>query len=396
MHITEPTIATIEEDSAYWELDTILIKVASRCNINCNYCYVFNMGDDNFRMMEKIMTEETIQAVVTSLKCLSLSQSKLFSVILHGGEPLLLGPKRLEFLLRQLRKVLPYHYPISIQSNGILINSEILNICSLYHTSIAISLDGPKHIHDKERVEHTGAGTFEQVMTGYEMLKQHPDSKFLNAGLLAVIDPLTDPSEVYSFFKSVGAPSVDFLFKDGNHSRLPADKKSFASIEYGKWTSDLLRAYLADPDPLPIRVLDDLIKVLLGGRVSKEGVGVSDFGILIIDTDGSLMKNDTLKSVYNGADKFEKTVNVKDNYLLEFLRSEEFKSYRKLQQPTDPSCLSCPSLSLCGGGMILHRWKDDSGFHNPSVYCQDMLFLIDTIKTQLKIHLPNGYVPALP
>ncbi|MGI8582546.1 MAG: radical SAM protein, partial [Chitinophagaceae bacterium] len=200
------------------ELDTVLIKVASRCNINCNYCYVFSMGDDNWSHMEKLMSKETMGALCESLSELAFNQKKLFSVVLHGGEPFLLGASKLQYLLKNLRTVLPDHYPISIQTNGVLITKTLLDICSKYHASVAVSIDGPENIHNKYRKTYNGAGTFNQVMKGIDELKSHPDSTFLNAGLLAVIDPLSDPREVYRFFKSIGAPSVDFLYKDGNHT----------------------------------------------------------------------------------------------------------------------------------------------------------------------------------
>lgn len=367
------------------DLDTVLIKVASRCNINCTYCYVYNMGDDNWSRMEKLMSVDTIDAVVESLTALSRSQKRAFSMVLHGGEPFLIGAERLEYLLSSLRKSLPSDYPISLQTNGILISELLLDICSKYRTSVAVSLDGPVEVNDKYRVTHQNKGTFEKVVAGYEILKKHNDSEFLNAGLLAVIDPTSNPHEVYEFFKNNGAPSVDFLYKDGNHTILPTGKTSIDSIEYGRWMSELLDIYLSDPNPIPIRVLDDMIKVLLGGLGSKEGMGVTDFGILIIDTDGKLMKNDTLKSTYNGADQFAKPVNIKDGKLCEFLESEAFIAYRKLQRPVALKCLSCPILNVCGGGMILHRWKQENNFENPSVYCADQLYLVERIKTTLNI-----------
>lgn len=362
------------------ELDTVLIKVASRCNINCTYCYVYNMGDDNWSHMEKLMTFETITAICNSLKELSSKQSKLFSIVLHGGEPFLLGAKKMESYFGLLRESLPNEYPISIQTNGILISSELLDICSKYHVSVAVSLDGPKQINDKLRVSHKDKGTFDDVIKGYEILKAHSDALFLNAGLLAVIDPTSNPHEVYSFFKGIDAPSVDFLYKDGNHSHLPMGKSKLNSTEYGEWMVGLLNAYINDENPLPIRILDDMLKVLLGGTVSKEGMGITDFGIIIIDTDGTLMKNDTLKSSYNGADKFSKSVNIKDGKLLEFLATDEFKEYREMQKPSSIKCLNCPLLNICGGGMMLHRWKDDNGFDNPSVYCADQIYLIENMK----------------
>jgi uncharacterized protein len=341
------------------------------------------MGDDNWSRLGKFMSPSTIRATAYELKLLADRQGKPFSIVLHGGEPFLLGVERLKYLLSTLRSVLSTEFPISIQTNGILITNELLDICSKFQASVAVSIDGPKNVHDQWRVSHTGAGTFDDVVKGYEILKNHADHHFLNAGLLAVIDPFSDPKEVYAFFKDLGAPSVDFLYKDGNHDRLPFGKRSLNSTEYGQWMIKLLDVYLADQDPLPIRVLDDMLKVLLGGVVTKEGLGITDFGILIIDTDGTLMKNDTLKSSFNGADKFIIPVNVNDGCLVEFVKSNAFLEYRNMQLPSNENCLKCPYLDLCGGGMILHRWKKESGFKNVSVYCADQMLLIDGMKTAL-------------
>ncbi len=376
------TAITVEDNRSDYDqgLDTVLVKVASRCNINCSYCYVYNMGDDNWKTLQKFLSEETIQALCDSLKDLVKNQKKRFSVVLHGGEPFLLGKKKLKDLLKKFREVLSNEYPISIQTNGILITNEILDICSTYQTSVAVSIDGHEYVHNKYRVSHKDTGTFEEVLNGYNILKNHPDSHFLNAGLLAVIDPLSNVSEVYNFFKSLSAPSVDFLYKDGNHSKLPINKASFISTEYGEWMVSLLKVYLNDSQPIQIRVLDDMLKVLLGGLVSKEGLGITDFSIVIIDTDGTIMKNDTLKSTFNGADKFLKSINIKDIKLGDFLQLQEFKEYREMQRPTSRQCLNCSELNVCGGGMILNRWSDENGFDNPSVYCADQLFLINNMR----------------
>lgn len=339
------------------------------------------MGDDNWLHMEKLMSKETMDAVCSSLREISFAQNKPFSVVLHGGEPLLLGVSKLEYLLSQLRGALPDSHPLSIQTNGILITNRILDVCSKYKTTVAVSIDGPEHIHDKERITHKGTGTFTQVMKGIQLLKSHPDVEFLNSGCLAVIDPCSDPLEVYTFFKGLQAPSVDFLYRDGNHSRLPSGKSSLYSIEYGSWMVRLLEIYLSDPDPLPIRILDDMLKVILGGSVTQEGVGLTNFGILVIDTDGTLMKNDTLKSSYNGADKFQILANIKGANLLNFLKSSEFYEYHNNQKPTSDKCLNCAHLTICGGGMKLHRWKNENRFNNPSVYCSDQLYLIKNMRS---------------
>lgn len=365
------------------QLDTVLIKAASRCNINCSYCYVYNMGDSGWITMPKQLSNETILALGKALGRLSGAQQRPFAVVLHGGEPLLLGFEKLRLLLRTLRAALSNKYPLSIQTNGTLITDGILDVCAEYETSLGVSLDGPRHINNRHRVDHKGRDTHDEVLRGLERLRKHRDADVLCAGLLAVIDPTSDPSEVYSFFKQLGVSSVDFLYRDGNHSQLPYGKASFHSNEYGRWLSKLLDIYLDDPAPIRIRLLDDLIKLALGRSGTKEGIGNTPFAIMIIDTDGSITKNDTLKSNFNGADRFDTHWSVHTDDLSEVANSQEFAEYHALQRPTAAACLGCPELRICGGGMPVNRWCNDNGYNNPSVYCADQLFLIAHIRKRI-------------
>jgi len=365
------------------EIDTVLIKVASRCNINCKYCYVYNMGDNGWTDMPNHISGETALAIGNSLSELSRIQNRPFAVVLHGGEPLLLGPRKLEQVLSTLRAAAPPDCSFGLQTNGILITEEILDICFKHRTTISVSIDGPRDIHDRWRVTHSGEGTYEQVLEGIDKLRRHQESAFLYSGMLAVIDPKSNPKAVYEFCKTLEPPSVDFLYRDGNYMRLPEGKHSLRSTEYGEWLAGLLDVYLFDEKPLPIRFLDDIIRLLLGGKATKDGVGLNDFGILVIDTDGSVTKNDTLKSSFNGADRFSRKQTVHSDSLSDILSSEEFAKAHVLQRPTSNTCLSCSELKVCGGGMALNRWRDTNGYDNPSIYCSDQLLLIQHTRTQI-------------
>jgi uncharacterized protein len=365
------------------EIDTVLIKVASRCNINCTYCYVYNMGDKGWANMPNHISHETTLAVAKALDELTRIQTRPFAVVLHGGEPLLLGPKKLDSVLSTLRAAVSAEVSFGLQTNGILISEEILDVCSKHRTTISVSIDGPKHIHDRGRVGHDGQGTYDQVLEGINKLRGHRNSAFLFSGLLAVIDPKSEPGEVYEFFKTLDPPGVDFLYRDGNHTRLPEGKESLRTTEYGQWLARLVDIYLYDQNPLPIRFVDDLIRLILGGKGTKDGAGLTDFGILVIDADGSITKNDTLKSSFNGADRFIQKWSVHSNYLHEILNSNEFAESHELQRPSSKICLACPELRVCGGGMTLHRWRDINEYDNTSVYCADQMLVIGHLRNQV-------------
>ena len=366
------------------QIDTVLVKVASRCNLNCSYCYVYNMGDDGWQDMPALISRSTISALAFSLGQLIKDQEKPFATVLHGGEPLMLGEHRLRYLLQSLRCVLPQSHVICIQTNGVLLTKGILDLCAEYRVPISISLDGPKVVNDRFRVKKKGGGSHDEVIAGIKLLREHSESKFLYAGLLSVIDPTSNPVANYEYFKSLGASSIDFLYRDGNHTNLPFGKNTAETTEYGEWMVKLLDAYIADPNPPKIRFFDDLVKLRLGGSGVKEGLGVVDYGIVIVEADGSIAKNDTLKSSFNGADRFDAKWSVGSSRFSEIINSKEFLTYHKLQKPTSQICTSCKYFKVCGGGMPLHRWRSNNNYDNPSVYCADQKVIIDRVEFHLR------------
>jgi uncharacterized protein len=364
-------------------LDTVLLKVASRCNLDCSYCYVYHMGDEGWRDQPKRMSAETGARIAEQLGGVFRAQQVPFSVVLHGGEPLLLGRKRLAELLAALRAELPQPCGLHIQTNGLLLSDDIIDVLIAYDVGVSISIDGPAETHDQFRVDHLGRGSHTRVSKAIARLRARPDAMPLFAGVLAVIDPRTDPAAVYASLKAAGAPGVDVLVRDGNWDRLPFGKAAPETLEYGKWLEGLLMAYLADADPPRVRLLDDLLRLILGGRSQKEGVGLSDYGILVIEPDGEVQKNDTLKVAHAGADRFETTWNVHRDRLTDILGSQAYAAYHAQQQPTSSLCQACPELSVCGGGMVAHRWRDGSGYENPTIFCADQKHLIAAMRATI-------------
>ena len=365
-------------------LDTILLKTASRCNYDCTYCYVYRGPDTGWRRQPSRMSREVIYAICDSLAIQAHDQEVGFATVLHGGEPLLLGFEDLAMLLHGLRDNLPPHrYPISIQTNGALLSSRLLDLFADTCTSVSVSVDGPATANDIARLDRRGNSTHAATIRGIRRLRAHQDSKFLFAGTLSVIQPSVSPESVYRFLKDLGWPGMDFLLQDGNHDHPPRGKANFQSTEYGDWLSALMDLYLSDDSPVPIRMFDDLIKLCVGGEGRKEGMGDNAYGILIIESNGELRKNDTLRSSYDGADSFSSPWNVLSTSIAEVLSSEDFAEYATMQTPTATACRECRLVSVCGGGMPLYRWSSERAYDNPSIYCHDHAKLIRHVITRL-------------
>src|SRR3954453_3419386 len=71
----------------------LLVKLASRCNINCTYCYWFR--DAEVYRKPPILTVEAEQAFCDRLyEHIEEFGLKFFTLVFHGGEPLLFPKHR--------------------------------------------------------------------------------------------------------------------------------------------------------------------------------------------------------------------------------------------------------------------------------------------------------------
>ena len=78
-------------------INTIVLKVASPCNLNCTYCYEYNHGDDSWKKKPKRIALSTIDKLSKDIQqYIELKKLKAFNVVSHGGEPLLLGSKYMD------------------------------------------------------------------------------------------------------------------------------------------------------------------------------------------------------------------------------------------------------------------------------------------------------------
>ena len=148
--------------------------------------------------MPALMSEQTVQTVGDALRRLRGEQDSPFAVVLHGGEPLMLGHRRLGQVLQELRNVLPAErYPLSIQTNGTLITADILDLCADLSISLSVSLDGTKAINDRFRIGKRGEGTHDDAVRGIRLLRAHRHSHALFSGSLPVINPFSSSVETY-------------------------------------------------------------------------------------------------------------------------------------------------------------------------------------------------------
>jgi uncharacterized protein len=363
-----------------------ILKIHSRCDLSCHYCYVYKMVDQSWRSQPKRMSHATVRHIASRIsehvRAHSLSSIKL---ILHGGEPLLAGPDFIRSAVTTIRAALDpgVHVAFGLQTNAVLLDVAYIKLLDELDVHVGVSLDGDADAHDRHRRRANGEGSHAAVVRGLEQLTSAPFRHLFN-GLLCTIDPRNPPVSTYESLLQFGPPAIDFLLPHGNWSAPPPGRVPGSSeTPYGDWLAAVFdRWYLAPRHETQVRLFAEIINLLMGGHSASEMVGLSPAGMVVVETDGAIEQADSLKSAYEGAPATGLHVSRHPFDAVLLLPSVAFRQAG--EQALSPVCRSCPIHRVCGGGLYAHRYSKEKGFNNPSVYCPDLLRIIYHIRRAVK------------
>ena len=355
----------------------VVVKVHQRCNLACDYCYVYTMADQSWRDRPRLMSHGIWRATAARMaehaRTYSLPSMRL---ILHGGEPLLAGADRLVTLIDEVRAVLTpaCRLDVRMQTNGVLLSDAVLAQLQDHGVSIGVSLDGIAVDNDRHRRLPDGRGSFAAVDRALRLLGGDAHRSAF-AGLLCTVDPSTDPVSCYESLLQYRPPLIDFLLPHANWSAPPVRPDDRGPTPYGDWLVAVFdRWYGAPRQETRIRILEDVIALALGGAGRSEQIGLSPVAVVVVETDGAIELVDSLKSTYPGACGTGLDIR-RDDFDAALWHPGVVARQIGLRALSD-TCRQCAVHTICGGGHYAHRFQVGEGFRNPSVYCADMAQLI--------------------
>ena len=366
-----------------------IFKVVSPCNLNCTYCYEYNLGDDSWKSQPKVMSLAVAEQATKRIRAhLEYHNSRFITIVLHGGEPLLAGIDHLQQLVDIIRQTLgpDIHVDFGTQTNGILLTTEFLAFFEKERFQIGISCDGPPKANDLNRVYHSGRGSGNDVQRALELLKGHHCA---GGGILCVIDLRNDPLEVWEYLASFNPPGLDFLLPHGHWDIRPTGKNDAQPTPhleqkspYAEWLIPIFdRWFSGDRRHIRIRYFEEILEHLMGGPGCLESLGLGPATLVIIAPDGSYEGVDTLKVVMPGEHILG--LNVFEHSAEEVLVHPKVKFRQSGISVLCEDCKVCRFVEICGAGYLPHRFSKERGFQNPSVYCADLYKLIGHIRTKL-------------
>jgi uncharacterized protein len=358
-----------------------VVKVHSRCNLACEYCYVYEMADKGWRHQPLAMRQPTAEQCIARIaEHVRTHGIRAVKVALHGGEPLLAGAPFIEEFARMLRSVLPswVRADLVIQTNGTRLDRPMLDVLLRNQIRVGVSLDGGRAATDRYRRYPNGRGSHEAVIRALALLQSEPYRK-IYAGLLCTVCLENDPVDTYEALLAHAPPMIDFLLPHGTWSTPPPSRRPDSSTPYADWLLRVFRRWVeADRPETSIRLFESIIALCLGSTSTTETVGLAPTETIVIDTDGSIKQIDALYSVYDGA--ADTGLNVAEHPLDAVLDHPTTVARQIGVHALSRECHACVVRDICGGGYYPHRYRAGEGFRNPSVYCRDLLRVITAIR----------------
>ena len=350
-------------------IELLVIQPTPFCNIDCRYCY---------------LPERNTKAVVAPSTLFNLF-SQVFasgwlhdclSVVWHAGEPMVVPIAFYRDAFRMIKKAKPAELAIthSFQTNGTLINDEWCNFFAKEHVNVGVSIDGPKHLHDRNRLTRSGRGTFDKTITGIRLLRRH-EVPFHVISVLSTAS-MAAPQELFDFYVEVGIERVCFNVEESEGDHV---SQSFADDDveaaYYSFLREFWRLSAAAPGKIPfIREIEHALQQVIRPKDAPFGNQlVEPFAITSMDWAGNISTfSPELLGLKNAQYGDFLLGNINRDRLVDLPQRANFaRMFEDIEAGVAMCRDSCEYFSVCGGGEPVNKLAENGSFiSTETTYCR--------------------------
>ena len=341
--------------------------VGSRCNMHCRYCYYLDKGQYSSHARQSRMSFDLLERLIR--QTIESNPGPVVSFTWHGGEPTLAG---LDFYRRALeleRKYLPKGWRAwnNLQTNGLMLNAAWCRFLHEHGFDVGLSIDGSQPVHDQNRRDLGGQGTWSRVSQGIARLKDagiRPD-------LLCTVNAASEqaPLEVYQALRDTGSGWIQFIPIVVRQPDGTLASESVTPEGYGRFLCAVFDAWLYhDLGALDVQLFAETARIWAGGQASLCWMAPTCGRVLIVEEDGSVYACDHF------VDPEHRLGNLASARLETMADSPAQLDFGRRKQSTlTAQCRACPWLRCCGGGCPKDRFaRSDDGEEGQYYLCQGL------------------------
>lgn len=324
------------------------------CNLDCTYCYYLPTASLYEQPHQFRMSQETLETYVRQF--IEASPGPTVPFFWHGGEPTLAG---MDFYRRAVdlqRQYLPEGWECwnNLQTNGTLLDDEWCAFLAAEHFDVGISIDGTRWLHDANRKDRRGRGSYDQVLAAVRRLQVHGIQPDLLCTVTAAI--AREPVAVYESLRALGTGWMQFIPIVVHEPDGGVTPESVVPEDYGRFLSTIFDLWMhRDIGELNVQYFAEILRVWAGGEASVCWLAPSCGRVLVVEHDGA---------VYS-CDHFVDSGHLLGNLGSEHLgtlvdrpRQQQFGAAKRDLLPGQ--CRRCQWLDVCNGACPKDRFVQTS------------------------------------
>jgi uncharacterized protein len=322
------------------------------CNLDCQYCYYLDKHrlypkGESFRMPDDLLEAYIVQHIAACTE-------PVIAFSWHGGEPTRLG---LDYF-RRIVQLQRQHQPPGrrlvngIQTNGTLLDDDWCRFLAAEGFTVGISLDGPAQLHDRYRRTKEGGPVHAQAMRGYRLLQEHG----IACEILCVVGAhnVAFASDVYGFFRQLGAPYLTFLPLVERRPDAPGgvSERTVPAESWGDFLCTVFDEWQAqDIGSVKIQIFDEAVRPAFGQEhtlcIFQEICG----RVPVVEHNGDFYCCDHF------TDAPHRLGNIRDTSLAGLLDSPAQRAFGYAKRDTLPRCCRvCEVRDMCHGECPRNRF----------------------------------------
>ncbi len=338
------------------------------CNLSCRYCF-YLAKESLYPGSSSRMSEDLLESYIR--QHIEAHSAPEITFNWQGGEPVLMG---LDFFMKAVRLQRKFIKPgarilNTLQTNATILNREWCRFLRDNEFLVGLSLDGPRAEHDAYRCDRTGAPTFDRVMAGIELLREHK----VEFNVLSCVhaENAGRGLEVYRFLRDeVRAPVVQFIpvveSVDGSEA---LSSHSVTGRQYGEFLITVFDEWVRrDVGRMFVQIFDVALGIWFGWPstlcVFAETCGEAP----------ALEHNGDLFSCDHYVDPDHKLGNITQTHLADLLASSRQRTFGLNKSRLLPRiCRECAVRFACNGGCPKDRFfKSPDGAPTLNALCEGL------------------------
>jgi uncharacterized protein len=231
---------------------------------------------------------------------------------------------------------------------------------------VGVSVDGPKHLHDRVRVTRSGQGTFDKTMAGIRMLRER-EMPFHTISVLTR-ESLGLADEMYAFFVEAGIDHVCFNVEEseGQHvsGMLGVDD---VRARFHAFLARFWQLARAEDRVKFVREVDTMISAVFRTNDAPfRNQQVEPLAMMNVDCLGNVSTFSPELLGYKNAEYNDFLIGNINTDSMEQIRDSQWLAamQRDIDAGVEACKAGCEYFSVCGGGAPMNKLSENGTFRS--------------------------------